>query len=52
VSQGLLLDRGRSYHVCICSYAMHVLEHPATLLLSLACCCQALIILSPHKLPR
>ncbi|KAL6761794.1 hypothetical protein V8C86DRAFT_2528164 [Haematococcus lacustris] len=54
VCRGMLLDEGRSYHICICSYAMHVLDNSylVQLLQQLALVCQSLIIISPHKLPR
>lgn len=54
VGAGLLSDEGRSYHLVVCSYAMHVLE-PSFLfptLQQLALVAAHLLILAPHKLPR
>ncbi len=54
VAGGHLMDAGRSYHLCVCSYAMHLLE-PSWLfptLQQLALACSALLLLSPHKLPH
>jgi len=54
VGSGLLLDEGRSYHLCICSYAMHCCNDSFlyNTLQQLSLVCEALVIISPHKLPR
>ncbi len=54
VASGYLLDEGRSYHLVICSYAMHVLDtsYLYATLQQLALVCEALLIISPHKLPQ
>eukprot|EP00798_Chlamydomonas_sp_ICE-L_P022125 gene22125-29186_t len=51
VADGCLLDR--AYHVCACSYALHVLEGSKLFatLMSLSLVCGYLIVLSPHKKP-
>ncbi|KAF5837377.1 hypothetical protein DUNSADRAFT_4481 [Dunaliella salina] len=54
VGSGLLLDEGRSYHLCICSYAMHCCDDSFlySTLQQLSLVCEALVIISPHKQPR
>lgn len=56
VAAGLLLDNGLAYHLVVSSYALHVMDPASgtlfTCLQQLALCCQYLLILSPHKLPR
>jgi hypothetical protein len=56
VAAGLLLDQGLTYHLVVSSYALHVMDPASGTLFAclqqLALCCQYLLILSPHKLPK
>lgn len=55
VAAGYLSERSREYDLCICSFAMHLLQEKSHLwrtLSALATSCELLAILSPHKKPE
>ncbi len=51
IAEGSLADK--AYHLCICSYALHVLDdsHLFSTLLQLSFVAAHMVVLSPHKKP-
>jgi hypothetical protein len=53
IGEGALTDGGRSFELCVCSYALHLVEASwmFAVLYELARNCDYLMVISPHKKP-